>query len=452
MTFKDNAKTALAKIVSDLIQNDGIVNQGEIDYMNQVFELLKIGDSNLKKANGLSLSQAITILRHCEKYEKYIVFQILLQLALSDKHLDPSEALFSCAVSASLGIDLPQFDGIQADLISTSNESFDIRDNVIYLEPTNHPDCRSDIRQNYKAISQLLAEHDKCFVYLPTVIEDVMEKKESFRQMLKYIEPTLSEENLTMVEIRMGEMNSTLLSKEVFINYLNANGFQLDYPVFLFKLDTLSSQKDKDYLILKIEDSPLKTLKRFCCFVDSLQTFQFPAELPGKVKRYLSLLTNKHPKTELDDIQYIGFHKIIVDSILRYNCNIGTSRLRISPDLHFYLEDYKGVEVKMTTLCRTLYYFFLQHEEGVMLNELVDYQEELLEYYRLTTTYCDEVKTQQAIENLVDCVGNTINPCLSKIKKSFTSLLGEKANPYLIYGERSEKKHIDLDRSLVIKP
>ena len=37
MKFKEQHKTALAKVLSDLLQCDGIVNQGEIDFLQQVY-------------------------------------------------------------------------------------------------------------------------------------------------------------------------------------------------------------------------------------------------------------------------------------------------------------------------------------------------------------------------------------------------------------------------------
>ena len=42
MKFKEIHKTALAKVLSDLVQCDGIVNQGEIDFLQQVYALFNI--------------------------------------------------------------------------------------------------------------------------------------------------------------------------------------------------------------------------------------------------------------------------------------------------------------------------------------------------------------------------------------------------------------------------
>ena len=45
MKFKEQHKTALAKVLSDLVQCDGIVNQGEIDFLQQVYALFNITKS-----------------------------------------------------------------------------------------------------------------------------------------------------------------------------------------------------------------------------------------------------------------------------------------------------------------------------------------------------------------------------------------------------------------------
>ena len=59
MKFKENHKTALAKILSDLVQCDGIVNQGEIDFLHQVYQVLDITSATQKKAIQLTLADAV---------------------------------------------------------------------------------------------------------------------------------------------------------------------------------------------------------------------------------------------------------------------------------------------------------------------------------------------------------------------------------------------------------
>ena len=106
--------------------------------------------------------------------------------------------------------------------------------------------------------------------------------------------------------------------------------------------------------------------------------------------------------------------------------------------------------MKIQTIGRALYILYLRHEEGIALTELGDYHDELLEIYATISNYNDVEQLRETVDNLVDFVGSTINPLLSRIKKSFTALMGAHAKDYWIEGNASGKKTVNLPRSLVI--
>ena len=111
MKFKENHKTALSKVLSDLVQCDGIVNQGEIDFLQQVYALFNITLTSRKKATNLSLSEAVNMLRSLGNQEKIAILRVFQQLSLSDDSLDPSESLLITALLLSIGIELPETHG-----------------------------------------------------------------------------------------------------------------------------------------------------------------------------------------------------------------------------------------------------------------------------------------------------------------------------------------------------
>jgi hypothetical protein len=97
-----------------------------------------------------------------------------------------------------------------------------------------------------------------------------------------------------------------------------------------------------------------------------------------------------------------------------------------------------------------LYILYLRHEEGIALTELGDYRNELLAIYASISSYNNVERLQQTVDNMVDFVGSTLNPLLSRIKKSFTALMGAQAKDYWIEGNVSGRKTINLPRHLVI--
>ena len=408
MKFKENHKTALAKVLSDLVQCDGLVNQGEIDFLKKVNAAFHITSTIRKKATTLSLSDAVRALQTLGNKEKIALLHLFQQLSLSDDSLDPNESLLTTAVILSIGIELPETSGFKAHFVSIPNLEFDTRNAVLYVEAAYDKDINDSIKRHYKAICQLLQSSQRDFFYLPQVIGDLRKIKGTFRDTLSYID-----------------------------------------PAFFFKIENRKAGKHQDFLILEIHDDPLETLHRFYKLNASISSIT-PTGLSEKEATLMQTLTLRPTKTRKNELQYTGFHKILIDTMVKYNSSHGLSRLFVTSRGDLFLTDRNNTEVKMPALSKALYILFLFHQEGISLTYLNDYKTELYKIYRQISNYGDEQLLRQAVDNLTDYVGSTMNSTLSRIKRAFQNILGEEASYYLIQGEKGGRKTIHLDRSLVV--
>lgn len=449
MKFKENHKTALAKVLSDLVQCDGIVNQGEIEFLQRVYEAFGITSTSRKKATTLSLSDAVNILRTLGNCEKAAVLRLFQALSLSDDALDPNESLLSTALLLSIGIELPETQDINAYFVSIPNLNFDTRNAVLYVEPKYDKAVNDSILRDYDTICKLLNEADREFFYLPMVLRNIGDKRATFLKTLSYIEPTLSNEQLDQIGSNLDQMDSAFLSKEIFLNYLNTNRLNINKPAFFFRIGDKNANRQQDFLILEIENDPLATLQHFLKLKDNIVSLE-PESLNPKDKQFMQLLTLMDNGAKKEELNYTGFHKILIDTILKYTGSHEVSRLYVTKHGDLFLTDRNNAEVKLPALAKALYILFLLHEEGIPLNYLNDYKPELYRIYRKISTYGDVGLLNQAVDNLTDFVGNTMNVALSRIKKSFTDLLGPDAMPYLIQGKRAGRKAIPLERRLVV--
>ena len=449
MKFKENHKTALAKVLSDLVQCDGIVNQGEIDFLQRVYEAFDITAASRKKATTISLSDAVGILKALGKREKIAVLRLFQTLSMSDDDLDPNESLLITALILSLDIELPETQGVKAHFVSIPNLNFDTRNAVLFVEAEYDKDVNENLTHDYDVICRLLGTNDRKLFYLPMVMRELDDKRATFRQALNYIEPTLSDEQLDYINDRLPAIDSAFLSKEIFLNYLNTSGLNINKTSFFFKIGRLKPGNQQDFLILEIDKNPLATLRRFYELKASIVNLQ-PQGLSPKDERFLQQVTQTQNSTEKDALDYTGFHKILIDIVLKYNGSHEASRLYVTKRGDLFLTDRNNTEVKMPAISKALYILFLFHEEGIPLNCLSDYQSELYRIYRPISTYGDDTLLHRAIDNLTDFVGNTLNATLSRIKKAFTDILGNDAANYLIQGEKGGRKVIHLNRDLVV--
>ena len=250
MKFKEQHKTALAKVLSDLVQCDGIVNQGEIEFLQQVYSLFNITLTSRKKATNISLSEAVNLLKGLGNIEKTVILRIFQSLSLSDDSLAPTESLLITSLMLSIGIDLPETQGLNASFVSIPDLSFDTRNAVLYVEPTYDKKTNASINRDYDAICHLLRRSQREFFFLPRVVSDLKNKKKTFRNALSYIEPTLTEDQLDHIDEHLPQLDSVFLSKEIFLNYLNTNGLKISKPSFLLKIGNMKPGIYQDFLIL----------------------------------------------------------------------------------------------------------------------------------------------------------------------------------------------------------
>ena len=139
---------------------------------------------------------------------------------------------------------------------------------------------------------------------------------------------------------------------------------------------------------------------------------------------------------------------VIVSFVARYET---ISRLRITDDLRIFLPDYGNREVQMGPLFKAIYFLFLNHPEGIILQQLENYHHELVNYY-LQTSHKKELtgRMLETINTLEYPGNNNINSILSKIKAYFRVTIDEHlAKHYFIVGSPGEPYKIALNQKLI---
>ena len=127
------------------------------------------------------------------------------------------------------------------------------------------------------------------------------------------------------------------------------------------------------------------------------------------------------------------------------------SKLNITTSSKLFLTDFDNREVKMDDLTKVLYFFYLSHPEGARLKELHEYEDEILHIYSGITGRDDPEKILESVRNLLDPFGNNLNVSMSRIKKAFKDVVGDRiARFYYVSGSYGEVRKVALDRDLVI--
>lgn len=138
-----------------------------------------------------------------------------------------------------------------------------------------------------------------------------------------------------------------------------------------------------------------------------------------------------------------------LDMILGYRVKL--SRLLITTDGRILLSDMGDAEVRMNDLTKAVYFYYLRHPEGAALKELQDHEKEILKYYEGITGRGDPAEIRKSVSDLLDPYGNGLNVCVSRIKKAFRDVVGDRvARFYYVDGRHGDKRTVRIDRDLVI--
>lgn len=138
-----------------------------------------------------------------------------------------------------------------------------------------------------------------------------------------------------------------------------------------------------------------------------------------------------------------------LERILGYAIKL--SRLRITHSGKIFLDDYDGVEVRMDSLCKAVYFLFLSHPEGIDYKSLPDYRDELGAFYYRYSGKDRSEDTEKSLDMLCNTIeSNSINEKVSRIKKAFVNVVEDRiAKNYYITGKAGELKRIELEGSLI---
>ena len=139
-----------------------------------------------------------------------------------------------------------------------------------------------------------------------------------------------------------------------------------------------------------------------------------------------------------------------LDIILRYRIKL--SRLIITTSNRIFLPDLEGnPEVKLDDLTKALYFFYLRNPKGAAFKELQDHENEIYRIYMGITGRDDIEGIRRSVSGLVAPYSTGRDSCVSRIKKAFRDIVGDRiAKYYYIDGRAGDTRKVCIDRDLVI--
>ena len=134
-------RTAMARIISDMIKADNIIEETEIRDMKKLMSEYSITHNEMSDARKIRFSDAVNTLKELSIRERKAFFDHIYSIAMSDNICVPREALLLIALQYCLIEDTKKIDGItpipKPYLISCPTGEASFNDQyMVYLEST----------------------------------------------------------------------------------------------------------------------------------------------------------------------------------------------------------------------------------------------------------------------------------------------------------------------------
>ena len=309
-------RIALARILSDLIEADFIVEEDEMESFDKIKNEkdFNITISMLSEAKTKTFAEAISILQTIrdEEKKKYIK-EKLYEMSLSDGSCVPLEALQIMAVRYAL-------EGKGQVFSIPSGSSFIENMKVLYIENEDNTETDTYIHRHYRAISNEFRLAGFNFVYIPQIVDDYKQiRGEYLQKVIKYMIPTLQEHKVEKIQQDLCSMTTSRFSYELLFKKMGINMLS-SKPAFLFKIgesavadksgvDDMERNLFSNFLLVPISVDEVSSYKEKRTILDSV------VDLMDSYRKMVSgkLIIENQPLRK--KFLYYGFHRSLFDLI-----------------------------------------------------------------------------------------------------------------------------------------
>ncbi len=348
-------RIAIARIFSDLIKADRIIDTGEMDCWQRVCNRYSIDSQQQIEARALSLGEAITTIASGD--ESGLGADLLADcrsMTVSDGFCSHSEALLMVALKLCLNENAAE----KAEVISIPRADFNIDTaTAIYIENNADEEINEAIRTSHRIIFKEMQLAGLHFIYLPYIIDHYRRTDRGlFCRILSFLAPAISQERISESYDKLMKMTTAEFCKDILCNRCGISALRSTYPSLLIKISNnfVNDAPYSNYLRIEVADDILQTVLKL---VDS----------------FTNLLSNDiyvANSSEEKDNQFLyhGFYKQLLDIFLvRQNVR---SRILLNP----YESEirYPDIDTTLTGVHRrerALYMLLLcRGEEGLNFN------------------------------------------------------------------------------------
>lgn len=315
-------RIAIARIVSDMIKADNIIEESEIEMLNQFKNEYNIDSHILNEARHIKFSTAVSDLCSLRDDKKIEIFMAIKNMASADGLCVPKEAMLLLALRYAFGIEKDKVSKKyrinhrrQVKLISCPTGEASISSQyVIYIEGENYATINDEIRKNFEINVLSLRQWGFDFIYIPSLIEEFKAMNQEYvKDVINYMAPELGKETIDIVYERLIKMDTVTFCNHVLADTLHVEEVKNAVPSLFINIGTSIVPYCKvsgpvecytEFLCIPLDDDITLIIRDFIKAYSKLVSFHLT---PGST--YIG--------DNLNRFKYFGFYKAMFDFLVK---------------------------------------------------------------------------------------------------------------------------------------
>lgn len=304
ISLHDDQKIAFARIISDLIEADFIIDEGEMDYFKEVIskQQLNIKNEFIRKARKMNLEEATNSIKKMREADRLQMLKLLTETSLSDGTCVPSEALLVLAIKLALEN--------KAEIISVPSQGNHIETmKCIYIENEYDTDINGYISECLRSISNEFQLAGFEFVYIPQIVNNYKElDAEYLRNVISFMIPSYSDFKVQEIQEKLCSLTTSQFSKELLHEKMGLYLKDIKPSLFM-KIGDSYIVKDNN------DDEERNVISNYLCIPVEPRFLQQVRNLLDAYKKMVSKVNYIEVVPVIKKFKYSGFYKSLFNLI-----------------------------------------------------------------------------------------------------------------------------------------
>ncbi|MGM9804005.1 MAG: hypothetical protein ACI308_07500 [Muribaculaceae bacterium] len=318
--YTQNERVAIARIVSDMIKADNIIEESEIEMFNGFKNMYNLNENDMRESRHIKFSDAVRKLATLTNSEKLKFFSEVRAMALADGICVPKEALLLLALRYALGVSrnkcTKQYeinDDCQSRLISCPiSEAALSCQYVIYVEGKHNKAVNDCISAHFAENVLRLRQWGFDFVYIPYLVNEFAKMDGKYvKDVIGYIAPELSAQNIEVVYNRLLKMDTVTFCNHVLAENLHVEEVRNASPALFVNVGT-------SVVPYSSSSGPVECYTEFLCL--PLADDDADDVIRDFVSAYGKLVSRAEPVCpdfNSANFKYFGFYKAMFDFLVK---------------------------------------------------------------------------------------------------------------------------------------